>query len=139
MELVELARATWGDALQALSRECAGGAAHVSSSNLDGSLPSISPPYRPLQDLRYDEQRGGVEVSISLDRGAAPWLRCFVADPERICLLRWKEVRALLVFDGGGVRTLIQLATASDPHWKALATGDEEEDAGPGAVAGVGA
>ena len=98
MELIELARGTWSDALRALSRECAGGAAHIRSSGAAGSLRPTSPLNRSLQELRYDEVRREVEVSIALDRGAWPRLRCFVAEPDHIFVGRSTDGRAAQIY-----------------------------------------
>ena len=137
MELIELARGTWSDALRALSRECAGGAAHIRSSGAAGSLRPTSPLNRSLQELRYDEVRREVEVSIALDRGAWPRLRCFVAEPDHIFVGRSTDGRALVVLDRNGSRTLVHLAAASDTRGNAGGFADED-DTGPEAIAGAG-
>ena len=113
--LVEIAPGTWSETLRSLARECTGGAAAVRSSGTGrSSLGPASPPYRPLQGLRYDEARRELEVSIGLDRGARPSLRCFVSEPRRIFLMRSHDVRALIVLDASGASTWIELAAAGD-------------------------
>jgi hypothetical protein len=128
MVVVELASSAWSETLRSLSRECTGGAAAVRSSGAGGSsLRPASPHYRPLQGLRYDEERRELEVSIGLDRGARPSLRCFVSEPRRIYLARGPEGCALIVLDASGASTTIELAATGDAH-----------AAGAGAAAGIG-
>jgi hypothetical protein len=138
MELIELARSSWGDSLQALSRECAGGTAHIRSAGADGTESPTSLLDSALQGLRYDRVRREVEVSIALEHGALSRLRYFVVEPDRIFVGRRSDGRAILVLDRNGARTLIQLSTASAANGSAVAFADED-DAGPEAVAGTGA
>lgn len=127
MELIELARGTWGDALLELSREYGGCAARVGSSRADGSLRPTSPPHGSLQGLCYDEARSEVEVAIGLAACKRPSLRCFVSEPQRIFIARRKGRRSIVIFDRSGTRTLIQLADAS----AARGTGFADEGGAP--------
>jgi hypothetical protein len=137
LELIELARGTWVAAVQEISRECAGGAAHVRSSGAHGSVRPTSPLCQPLQALRYDEQRRELEMAIGLDADERPTLRCFVSDPQRIFAGRWKDARVLLVCDRTGTRTLIRLAATR--HAGAAPAAPEQALPGGSLAAGTGA
>jgi len=138
MELEELARGTWSDALRALSRECAGGAARVGSPGAAGSSRPASPLSWSLHAVLYDEQRRELEVLVALAGGGPPSLRCFVRDPRRLWVARCGTGPSILAEDGSGERTLIRLAGARD-HPAPAADGPVGDEAGDPAMAGVGA
>ncbi len=106
----ELARGAWQSCLRALSEECAGGTALLSCSTASSASVGAARRrrYHPLRELRYDDARGELELSIG---GGLP-MRWFIAAPQRVFLLRRRRGWTLLVSDRSGVETLIQLSAA---------------------------